>query len=179
MAVCVALWWRTGSHEPASSGVGVEIAQSKVSSDAPAARLEAPNDSQAREGLASPAQSTPATASKHSLSQAEIAKATNEELEAEAKRLRDQVATAAQPILNAQLARGQAEFLSTELKYTGRKEDASDIFSINQVRDVGVYRVVLSREEYPDLYAVKAQAQAIEKVLRDRELQAAASNVGR
>jgi hypothetical protein len=190
-AVLVMLWWRTGRHEPASNGIGIDLAQSKPSSDASAARLEASNEPHPREGAASPAHSsapapvqakappTPATAPKQSLSQAEIAKATDEELEAEAKRLRKQVSEEAQPILDAQLARGQAEFLSTEQKYTARKEDASDICSINYVRDVGLYRVVLSREEYPDLYAAKAQALAIEKVLYERQLQAAGWKPGK
>ena len=185
LAVCGVLWWRTGTHEPASGGVGVDLAQHKPTTEAPAARLEVPNDSNPREGVASPAPSTatatgkseapraPAAASKRTLSEAEIAKASDEELEAESKRLRHQVAEAAQPILNAQLARGEAEFLSTEQKYTSRKEDASDICSINYVKDVGLYRVMLSREAYPDLYAVKAQAEAIDKVLRQRQLEAA------
>jgi hypothetical protein len=193
-ATCLTLWlWSRSedSHDLPATSVGSESVQSKPSSKDLSAPLERPSDPNPRESIESLAHSnaptaaheetkpTPAAPQPGTLLPAALAKASTEELASEAKRLRDQVADEARPILKSQLAKGQAEFLSTEQKYTSRKEDSSDICCISYVPGSGMYRVMLAREAYPELYAMQQQAGAIERVIHDRQVELYALNKGK
>jgi hypothetical protein len=187
-ATCLSLWWWSGSRDEGGRATGPvsggEV-QGKPSGDAQPAGLEGSTDSHQREGaglplpLSAPApapgevQPTPAAPT---LAKSAFADAPLQDLINEAKRLRSQVANEAQPILNAQLAKGQAEFISTQQTYNGRKEDSTDICSIHYVPGSGLFRAVLSREAYPELYELKAQAEAIDLVVRDRQVEVSALN---
>jgi hypothetical protein len=63
---------------------------------------------------------------------------------------------------------GLSEFISTETTYKLKREDFEEIAGVKVVTGIGVYRTVLPRDEFKDLYALKARSLLLEKMIDTR-----------
>jgi hypothetical protein len=78
------------------------------------------------------------------------------ELDAARTSIENQLSAIADPILNQMFADGKGTLLSTDTGgYQFSQDDSRDICAIQAQPGVGVYRVALAREEYPELYQLK------------------------
>ena len=80
------------------------------------------------------------------------------ELENARTKIEDSITAAADPILNSMLDDGSGTMVSGDTStYKISKDDAQDICAIRAKPGTGVYRAVLPRDEYPDLYNLKEE----------------------
>lgn len=95
---------------------------------------------------------------------------TLEDLIRERKTLGDTLTESTQPLLDAEIDAGRAEFLGEPgTPYPSRPGDNGEIFSVVSIPDRGVYRPSLARDQHPDLYALKDRLVRVNQLVRARE----------
>ena len=91
------------------------------------------------------------------------------ELTHEHEILYKQVCEEGDPELFKRLDAGIAEFLGVEQKYNGNPEDLTEITCVRMVPNLGTFRTVLPRSEFPDLYEKKDKAVLLNAMISKKQ----------